>query len=199
MINLLPPDHAAAIRYGRQNTVLRKWLIGMALALVGLILIMLSGWFYIDSQASSLRRNIDATNQQLKAENLAKVQADAKEITGDIKVINQVLGSEIRFSDLIQAIGQDMPAGTILGSLSLSKVSGALDLTASAKDAASAAQVAANLSDPKNGLFSKVDVINVNCSTSATPTLYPCATTLKALFSTEAKTKFLSVPKENHS
>jgi len=199
MINLLPPDHAAAIRYGRQNTVLRKWLIGMVAGVVGLGLIMLSGWFYIHRQASSLQQNINVTNAQLSAQNLAKVQADAKEITGDIRVINQVLGSEIRFSDLIQAIGQDMPPGAILGSLSLSNVSGALDLTASAKDTASAAQVAANLSDPKNGLFSNVDVINVNCTTTVPPTTYPCTTLLKALFSPTVKTKFLSVPTENHT
>lgn len=201
MINLLPPEHAAAIRYGRQNTVLRKWLIGMAVALLGLILILLSGWFYINNQADSLQKNIDATNQQLKVQNLAKVQADAKEISGDIKVINQVLGSEIRFSDLIQAIGQDMPSGTVLSSLSLSKVTGSLDLAANSKDYSSAAQVAANLSDPKNGLFSKVDVISVTCTVPppSNPTPYPCNTILKALFSNDAKTKFQSVPKENNS
>jgi Tfp pilus assembly protein PilN len=197
MINLLPPEHAALIRYGRQNTVLRKWLIGVAAALAGLALIMLSGWFYINRQEASLQKSIDATNQQLKSQNLAKVQSDAKEITGDIKVINQVLGSEIRFSDLIKSIGQDMPPGTVLGSLSLSKVSGALDLTASATNYTSAAQIAANLSDPKNGLFSKVDIISVTCSTGGQA--YNCSTTLKALFSADAKTKFLSVPKENHS
>jgi len=105
-----------------------------------------------------------------------------------------VLSSEIRFSDIIQTIGQLMPQGTVLGSLSLNKVTGALDLSANARDYSSAAQVAANLSDEKNGLFSKVDVLNVNCSSNV-PT-YPCSASFKALFSNDAKTKFLSVPKE---
>ncbi|MBX4190881.1 hypothetical protein KW794_02220 [Candidatus Saccharibacteria bacterium] len=203
MINLLPPDRAAAIRYGRQNTVLRVWLIGMATAIAGLIVILLAGWFYIHRQANTLQHGINATNQQLKAQNLTKVQADAKEITSDIKVINQVLGSEIRFSELIQTIGQDMPPGTILSSLKIGKVVGALDLTANAKDYPSAAQVAANLSDPNNGLFTKVDIISVTCSATSNQTgqlsAYPCAAILKALFSPDVKTKFLSVPKENHS
>lgn len=199
MINLLPPDRADAIRYARQNTVLRAWMMGMAAAIIGLIIILVTGWFYIHSQAATLQKGIDITNQQLNDKNLAQVQSDAKEITGDIKVINQVLGSEVRFSDLIQAIGQDMPDGTILSSLKIGKVVGALDLTANSKDYQSAAQIAANLDDPKNGLFTKVDVISVTCGGQEAPTTYPCTAILKALFSDEVKTKFLSVPQENHS
>jgi Tfp pilus assembly protein PilN len=194
MINLLPPSHADAIRYGRQNTTLRVWLIGMLAAIAGLIVIIFGGWVYINQQEKSLQHSINLTNQQLKSQNLAQVQSDAKEITGDIRVINQVLSSEIRFSNIIQTIGQLMPQGTVLGSLSLNKVTGALDLSANAKDYSSAAQVAANLSDKDNGLFSKVDVLNVNCSSNVPN--YPCSATFKALFSNQAKTKFLSVPKE---
>jgi Tfp pilus assembly protein PilN len=198
VINLLPTDYADSIRYGRQNTVLRAWLIGAAAAIAGLVIIIAGGWLYIDRQSKSLNKNIALTNQELKSQNLAQVQNDAKEITGDIKVINKVLSKEIRFSDLIQAIGQDMPPRTVLGSLSLASVSGSLDLTANAKDYASAAQIAANLSDPKNGLFSKVDIININCKSSTNPN-YACNVSLKALFSTSAKTKFLSVPREGQS
>lgn len=194
MINLLPPSHADAIRFGRQNTTLRMWLIGTLAAIGGLIIIVFGGWVYINQQEKGLQRSLDVTNQQLKAQNLAKVQSDAKEITGDIRVINQVLSNEIRFSDIIQNIGQLMPKGSVLGSLSLNKVTGSLDLSANTVDYSSAAQVAANLGDPRNGLFSKVDVLNLNC-TSNVPN-YPCSATYKALFSKDAKTKFLSVPKE---
>jgi Tfp pilus assembly protein PilN len=194
MINLLPADYADAIRYGRQNTKLRNWLIGAGLAVVGLIVIFVSGWFYIGQQSKILQKNIDTTNQQLQAQNLAKVQADAKEITGDIKVINQVLGSEIRFSDLIQTIGNDMPSGTVLGGLSLGKVTGGLDLTVGAKDHVSVAQAAVNLSDPKNQLFSKLDIVSVACDSTATGP-YPCSATFRALFDATARTKFLNVPK----
>jgi Tfp pilus assembly protein PilN len=194
MINLLPPSHADAIRFGRQNTTLRVWLIGVLAAIGGLIIIVFGGWVYISQQEKGLQRSLNVTNQQLKAQNLTQVQADAKEITGDIRVINQVLSSEIRFSDIIQNIGQLMPQGTVLGSLSLNKVTGALDLSANAQNYNSAAQIAANLADPKNGLFSKVDVLSVNCSSNVPN--YPCSATFKALFSTDAKTKFLSVPKE---
>lgn len=194
MINLLPPQHAAAIHYGRQNTVIRGWLVGIGAAIVGLLVLLAGGWVYMNSQTKNLQKNINVTNQQLQVQNLSKVQADAKEITGDIRVINQILSQEVRFSDLIQAIGNDMPPGAVLGSLSLSnKVSGALDLSASAKDYASATQVAVNLTNSQNNLFSKVDIISVGCS-SASNLTYKCTATLRALFSNSAKTKFLSVP-----
>jgi Tfp pilus assembly protein PilN len=194
MINLLPPQHAAAIRYARQNTVLRRWLLGAFAAIVGLVLILVSGWIYIGQVSKGFQRNIDVTNQQLRAQNLDKVQSDAKEITGDINVINKVLNQEVHFSDLIQAIGNDMPAGTVLSSLSLSnKVSGALDLSTSAKDYTSATQIAVNLSDPKNQLFSKVDIINVSCSSSSNQA-YKCSATLRALFAGSARSRFIGTP-----
>lgn len=194
MINLLPPEHAASIRYGRQNTVLRVWLMGMAAAVAGLIILLTAGWVYMNKQSKNLQAGINITNQQLQAQNLSQVQADAKEISGDIKVIDQVLSQEIRFSDLIQAIGNDMPPGTVLGSLSLSnKISGSLDLSASAKDSTSATQVAVNLSNSQNSLFSKVDILSIGCSSDPSKS-YPCTATLQALFSNTAKTKFLSVP-----
>jgi Tfp pilus assembly protein PilN len=194
MINLLPPEHAATIRYGRQNTVLRKWLFGALASIAVLVLILISGWIYIDRQSKDLHKSVDLSKQQLQAQNLSKVQSDAKAITGDLRVINEVLGNEIRFSDLIQAIGRVMPKGSVLDSLSLNKVSGAIDLSASSLDNASAAQIAANLSDPSNGIFSQVDIVSINCTTKPN-TPYICDSDFKALFSPTTKNKFLSVPR----
>ena len=196
MINLLPTGYAQDIHYGRQNTVLRKWLFGMAGAILGLVVIFAGGWLYINQQAKTLQANINATQTELTAENLPQVQANAKEITGDIKVINQVLSTEINFSGLIQAIGSDMPPGTILGAISLSKTTGALDLSANALDYPSAAQIAVNLSNSQNDLFSKVDIESINCQSNAT-SAYKCGVSMRALFANDAKTKFLSVPQDD--
>ena len=190
MINLLPPNYATKIRYGRHNAVLRRWLIGAVGAIAGLLLIILSSWIYFNHQSGSLNANITASESQLTAQNLAGVQKNAAEITGDIKVINQVLGREIRFSDLMQAIGNIMPPGSVLSSLTLGKINGALDLSASAKDSSSAAQIAINLGDPKNGLLSSVDIISISCA--SIPSAYPCTVSLRTLFNKSAQTKFLS-------
>lgn len=195
MINLLPPSLSQNIRFGRLNAKLVRWLFGMFMATAGLILILVVGWLYINQQSRNLSRDISSSNTQLSTQDLTQVQKDASEISGDVKVINQVLSREIRFSDLLQAIGQVMPPGTILGSLTLSDTKGAIDLSASTKNYASAAQIAVNLNDPKNGLFSKVDIININCTTGATN--YNCTASLKALFSKDAQTKFLGLAKGN--
>jgi Tfp pilus assembly protein PilN len=195
MINLLPPSRADRIRYGRHNAMLLKWLIGSVVSIVCLAGIVLAGGHYIDTQANNLQRDIDFSSEQLKTQNLTQVQKDAKQINSNIKVINQVLSQEIRFSDLIQAIGQVMPSGTVLSSLSLNKINGAIDLKVSARDYNSAVQVTANLSDPKNNLFDSVDIININCTSNQT--LYKCGSSYKALFSKSAQNRFLSVSKEN--
>jgi hypothetical protein len=194
MINLLPPKHSESIRFARQNTVLIKWLIGMAIATLILPIIMISGWFYINQQTKNVQKTINLNNQQLKAQNLVDVQKDAKEITGDITVINKILSQEIKFSELIKAIGDIMPTGTELGTLSLSnKVSGGIDIVAKAQYGSSVPLIVANLTDPQNKLFEKADVVSVTCETSLTKPL-PCTVNLRAVFSKDAQTRFLSFP-----
>src|SRR5579871_2286528 len=153
MINLLPPERRQAIRYGQTNGVLLSWIAGFGLAILGLLIILAGGWIYINQQSKNLQSDINTSQNQLTAQNLSQVQKNASEISGDLKVVNQVLGSEVRFSDLLVSIGQIMPPGTVLNSLTLTSVKGSIDLSANAKDYGSAAQIGVNLSDPKNGLF----------------------------------------------
>lgn len=195
MINLLPPELADGIRYGRRNGAIRKWLLGIVLATSGLLIIIAAGWLYIDNQAKSLVSELTAKEQQLQAQKLSEVQKEADEITTSIKTIDQVLRQEIRFSDLIQEIGQVMPPGTILSGLVLkNKIDGALDLIANTRDDIGAAQIAANLGDPKNGLFSSVDIVTINCTTGVN--VYKCIASFRALFSKDAKNRFLNVAKD---
>lgn len=194
MINLLPPQNVSSIKYGRQNSVLRVWLAGAMLAIIGLIIILAGGWVYLDHQSKGFEKTIAASNNQLKLQNIDKVKAESKEITGDITVIDKILSQEVHFSELIQSIGSYMPPGTILGTLSLSdKVTGSIDLSANTKDYASAAQIAVNLSSQKDDLFSKVDIVNITCG-SDPQKVYKCSATYRALFSKTAQTKFLGVP-----
>lgn len=194
MINLLPPQNVSSIKYGRQNSVLRVWLAGAVAAIIGLNIILAGGWVYLDHQSKGFQKTIIASNNQLKLQNIDKVKAESKEITGDISVIDKILSQEVHFSDLIKSIGSYMPPGTILGTLSLSdKVTGSIDLSANTKDYASAAQIAVNLSSQQDDLFSKVDIVNISCS-SDPQKVYKCSATYRALFSKTAQTKFLGVP-----
>lgn len=196
MINLLPPDYALRIRFGRGNAVMRRWIIGALGAIAGLVVVLAGGWIYLNQQSSDLQRSLEATDAQLQAQNINKVKADATKISGDVKAINLVLGNEIRFSDLIQDLGRTMPPGAVLSSLSLTNINGALDLSVASRDYSSAAQVAVNLNDPANGLFSKVDIINISCPNDPT-TDYKCNGTFKALFNSSAHKKYLSLPAQD--
>jgi hypothetical protein len=198
MINLLQADYANSIRFFRQNVVLRNWLIAMAGAIIVLLAILAGGWLYINHQTQALQKNLDLTNQQLKDQNLAQVQKDAKEISGDIKVITQVLNSEVKFSDLIQVIGSYMPKDTVLAGLSISKVTGGLDLTINAKSHQAATQAAINLSDKDNKLFAQLDINSVSCNPDDERSHgYICTAVFRTLFSPEAKNRFINVPKVN--
>lgn len=156
MINLLPKDYGASLRFSHRSAVLRRWIAALLLATGGLVALMSVGWVYINQQNKNLSHNLAATNQSLSSQDLAGTQKKAKDITTNIKIINQVLSREIRFSGLITQIGASLPPGTVLSGLTLAKVDGAIDLSAAARDHNSAAQIAVNLSDPKNKIFDKV-------------------------------------------
>ena len=191
MINLLPTDYKLGLHYGRLNLRLARWLVFGIAIIGGLLLILGSGWLYMEQQTKDLNRSISTTQNQLKAQDLEQVRGQADEISKNIRVINQVLGREIRFSSLLQEIGQAMPPGTVLNSLTLSdKVSNAIDLNASTKNSTASAQITVNLSDPKNNLFTKVDLVSVTCSSEEKN--YPCAVKLRALFDKKIFERFLN-------
>lgn len=191
MINLLPPAYRQTLRSRHQQRLVRAWLVVLWLSTAALALILVGSWVYINKQSNDLKQSIASTNQELAAQNITKVQKDAKTLTNNIKTINQVLSREIRFSDLIQDIGKVMPSGTVLNSLTLGQATGALDLSASAKNYATAAQIAVNLSDPANMIFNKVDINSISCSSASTA--YPCTGSFRALFSKTAQSRYLGV------
>lgn len=193
MINLLPADYGAKVRFSHQSSILRRWLVASLVASLGLALIMAVGWIYIKEQNKNLSSNLNLVQTQLSGQDLAGIQKNAKDITNNIKTINQVLSREIRFSELITQIGSVMPAGSVLSGLTLTKIDGAIDLNASARDYTSAARIAVNLSDPASKIFTKVDIVNINCSATSN-SAYPCSATFKALFSKTTRSQFLNVP-----
>jgi uncharacterized membrane protein len=191
MINLLPPEYRSKMHYGRLDARLQRWLVIGVLVIGAMIIVLIAGWFYINKQVTDLNKSVIATQDLLESKSLVNVRKQSEEISQNIKIINKVLGREIRFSALIQEVGKVMPAGTVLGSLSLSKANGAVDITADTKSYASAAQIAVNLSDPKNNIFAKVDVVSISCS--GDNKTYPCTATYKALFGKDTQIRFLNL------
>lgn len=194
MINLLPGEYRTHLRYGRLNARLGRWLFVGILLIAGLVLILSVSWLYMNQQISNLDSSTAETKSQLKAQKLEQVQKQADEISQNIKTIDKVLNQEIRFSELIQEIGKVMPKGAVLNSLTISTVNGALNLSANTKGYPQAAQIAVNLSDPKNDIFKDVDIVDIKCTPGSA---YPCAANFTALFGKNTPSRFLNVATES--
>jgi Tfp pilus assembly protein PilO len=115
MINLLPSEYSGGIRLARQNSLIRTWLIGVIVAIIGLLAIIGLGFLYINQQSKNIQLGIDASKKNLQVQNLSSVQKQSKEISDNVKTIDQVLGKEVRFSSLIQDIAKILPQGSVLG------------------------------------------------------------------------------------
>lgn len=179
MINLLPPHIKRAYRYGRTNRHLVHWMIVCAVGILGSVIITAFGYLYMSQTASNYKSQIQTSNEQLSAQNLSAVQAKVNEISNNLGLAVNVLSKQIVFSGLLQKLAVLLPSETNLTGLSISQDQGGIDLSAAAKDYASATQIQVNLSDPNNGLFSKADIVSITCTGS---TAYPCTVQVRALF-----------------
>lgn len=195
MINLLPSDELQNILYARRNTSLVKWLAACAAAIVGVLLIVGTGRVIIDRSANQVAAQLATGQEQLKVQKLEETTQQVEDISASLKLATQVLSRQVMLSQLIPQIGSVLPSGTALSSLQLNKIEGGIDLAISATDFQSATQVKVNLDDPKNKLFQKADINNIDCANSEDPR-YPCIATIRALFSDENPYSFINQGKK---
>jgi len=183
MINLMPPERKSAILYSRRNSVLLRWITGVSIAAIGLVFLTGGGLFYLRQDSKTLQKNIDDTKVRLSAEKEAETLKRVEEISGNIKLVVDVLSDEVLFSKLLQQIGLVMPSGTVLQDLELtSDLQGGLTLRIGASSYQTGTQAVVNLKDPKNGIFQSADLENLSCSAGATDPRYPCTADVRALF-----------------
>lgn len=180
MINLTPDDYKNDVRFARRNTILLHWLVGLLLVLSVAAATTLLGKTYLQSQTRHYAALNTQTEQDLKSRDLEGTLNTVEKISGNLKLIVQVLSRQVIFSQLIKQVGAVMPENSTLSTIELSKIDGGLDLTAQAKDYNTATQVQVNLSDPNSKLFDKVDIVSINCE--GLDPAYPCRITLRALF-----------------
>lgn len=193
MINLLPPDVKTNYRYARRNVGLRRWILGSALAIVGLGIIATFGLLTLEQQTMHLKSQIAVSEQSLQDQKFSETQTQVKTITNNFKLVVQVLQNEVLFSELIKQIAATIPTNANLTNLNINKSQGAIDISAIATDYTTATQVQVNLADPTNKIFSKADIVSVGCATNAnTNPKYPCNVTIHALFAPDNPFLFIS-------
>lgn len=197
IINLLPPSAKENIVYARRNTRLRHWAVALLFAILGIVGTVAAGQMYLQQSINSYAAQVDQGNRNLKQQSLDETQKQVQDLTNSLKLVDQVLRREVLFSKLLTQIGAALPGGSVLTSLSINKVQGGLDLQTAATDYQTATQVQLNLQDPKNKIFEKADIVNIQC---AAPTAgvdllklqYPCTVQLRALFAKNNSFSFVS-------
>ncbi len=181
MINLLPADLKTGYRYARRNVALRQWVLFFIIALVGLGGLGTYGLLSLHQSGVQYSKDIASSESFFKKEDFTGTQKTIQDISGSFKLVVQVLGQEVLFSELIKQIGASIPEKANLVGLTISQTTGALDISAVATDYTTATQVQVNLADPANKIFSKADIISIVCDGAVNPA-YPCAVSIRALF-----------------
>jgi hypothetical protein len=183
MINLMPPEKKEVIWYARRNSILIKWVMGIAAAGLGILLVAAGGLFYLKQESKSFQRSIDETKKQLVSQNEEETLKRAEEMNGSLQLAVDVLSKEILFSKLLSRVGQLLPPGTVLENLNLtSELQGGLDLSVGAVSYEAGVRAQVNLADPNNGIFDKADLGAVTCGSDPSAD-YPCTASLRLLFS----------------
>lgn len=183
MINLLPPETKNGYLYARRNVLLRRWLLALIIALIGLGLIGTYGLVTMQQSTARYSQQIAAKERNLQNKKYAETQEQIKDISSSFKLAVKVLGQEVLFSQLLKQIAATIPANANLTSLNISQTTGGIDISAVAKDYATATQMQVNLADPNNKIFNKADIVSINCKPAETSrSEYPCTVEIRALF-----------------
>lgn len=197
MINLLPPDVKENMLYARRNTRLRRWITAVMFGVFGILVIVGAGQVYLQQSIKAYDLQVATGQEELRAQKLDETQAQVQQLSGDLKLVVQVLQKEILFSKLLSQIGAALPPGSVLTNLSINKVQGGLDLQVATTDSQTATQLQLNLQDPKNQIFEKADLISIQCKSKATgsdaiASQYPCTAQVRALFAKNNTFTFIS-------
>lgn len=198
MINLLPTEQRKATLFARRNTTLVRWLIGILVATAGIAVITGGSLFYLKRDSTALKNEIDKTKAELVKQDEKKTLDRAEEMSGNLKLAVDVLSNEVLFSKLLQSIGEVMPPGTVLQSLSLTNdiASQGIDLEIGAIDYESGTRAHVNLNDSTNEIFERADLQTVKCDNQneESTSIYVCTASIRALFS--SNNPFMLIGKE---
>lgn len=197
MINLLPEDTRTSYRYARRNRRLLPWITALVVSIIVLIGIAIYGDFTLNQASTAYNTQIALSQSSLDKAHVNEVKSQVADISGSLRLAVKVLGREVLFSKLLTRIGAVVPSGVNLTGLNINQDDNAIDLDAAASNYQAATQLQANLTDPANQIFSKADLVSVNCASgnSNTPGFdptHPCSVNIRAQFATDNQFLFIS-------
>jgi type II secretory pathway pseudopilin PulG len=117
MINLLPKEQQRQLRAARTNVLLFRYSIGMALAVVFIMLATLAAFVLLNNMKQAAENTIESN--QTKVGNFGAIQSQADNYRKDLTDAKTLFDSQIQYSKIYLEIARVMPAGTALDSLDL--------------------------------------------------------------------------------
>lgn len=183
MINLLPDLLKLETLYARRNSYLFHWSTALLVTLFGTVIIVAAGYLYLERAIVSQRKSVETTQATINQKEVADTQKKIADISNNTKLATQVLSKEVLFSELLKQLGSALPNNTALSQLRIDGLQGGITLAATAADINAATQIQVNLQDPRNKIFDKADIDNIECAAQPAPNqIYPCTVQIRALF-----------------
>ncbi len=187
MINLLPPEAKEDALYGRRNYKLVFIGGGILLIMFALGALTLFGQFYLSQSKAQYTKSGIVVEQRIKDQKLEDSQKNLETLAANFKTASQLLSKQILFSKLFPKLAEIIPKGAYVRQISIDDKSTYLQFEIAAPSRSVANQGYINVSDPKNGLFEKADLLDITCSDKApTDGSAPCKATVKALFRSDS-------------
>lgn len=156
MINLLPPDKLAEIRYARSNTVLRRYIELLIVCVILLLASFAGAQYFLSVQESNSKETLDINKAQVAK--LEPVQKEAEQLSATVNTIASLQSRNIKFSDMLVSIGGVMPEGSVLTGLqfSIENLESPLVISARVDNEQTAAILRNNLAHSE--LFTKAEI-----------------------------------------
>lgn len=121
MINLMPDDIKKEIRSARLNVILGRYIIVILFAF-GFLVLLLAGSYIVLTQSKESAQRLTSTNGT-KADVYSTTKAQVDALSSSLSETKTILNQEVLYSNVLMNIGQQMPAGTVLNSITLNTAS----------------------------------------------------------------------------
>lgn len=167
MINLLPANVKQDIGYARKNKVIWTWIVVLWVFLLAIVLVICVGTFFISQRASNLNRLVEISEQRVKDQNLAEYQKKAETFSNDLNTAVKLLENQLLFSKIIRTIGSVLPPSVTLETLTYSVEEEVLTLNLVGPNQSAIATAFQNITNSQEiskNLFTKADLVKVECN-----------------------------------
>jgi Tfp pilus assembly protein PilN len=187
MINLLPPEERRQLQASRANTLLIRYNIALAGALLFLLAAVAVSYFYLNSTKIAAEQTIQ--ENKTKVSGYAAVQAQAEGFRTNLTTAKNILDKEVNYTKVILKIAALLPEGVILQTLSLDATTFGTPTTLVANAKTYDEALALKASFEKSPILSDVHFQSIAVAdggTSGAPTPYPVTITLSITIKKEA-------------